>query len=129
MDKMMSLQNYFESFDVPAFNQYTVPTEERMVEMGITPYPRISYEPVFDSIGRINTITASIWDRSTGWTRIMGILSKMEKSLSNGGEKANYDGGQIWLTKGTPWAQPMNDEDDSIRRMVVNIQVEYLSEV
>ena len=38
------------------------------------------------------------------------------------------DEGAIWIKLGTPWAQRMSDStDDSIRRIVLAIEVEYIS--
>jgi hypothetical protein len=37
-----------------------------------------------------------------------------------------YDKGVIWFKKGNPFLQRMADPDDAIRRIVVNIEVEYL---
>ena len=38
-----------------------------------------------------------------------------------------YDNGAFWIRKGNPWAQRLADEnDDSIRRIVLNVEIEVI---
>lgn len=121
MDKEQALQSFFSQFDVPAYDEYTVP------EDAVLPY--ITYETITDNFGAQNVLTASIWDRNTSWASVIGILHKIENKLGYGGQTINYDGGLLWVKRGMPFAQRMNDTDDSIRRIVLNLEIEYLSEV
>lgn len=38
-----------------------------------------------------------------------------------------FDNGRLFITKGTPFAQRMTDEDDMVRRIYINITAEYFS--
>ena len=121
MDKEQALHSFWSQFDVPAYDRFTVPDKAT--------YPRITYEVATDNIGSQTILTASIWDRSTSWTSVTDICHKIEATLGLGGQTIVYDGGMLWVKRGTPFAQRMADEDDSIRRIVVNIEVEFISEV
>lgn len=123
MDKEQALHYFYSQFGVPAYDEYSVPDEKRNV------YPRITYEISTGSFGNQNILTFSLWDRSTSWANITSILHNVESIIGYGGQTIKYDGGMLWVKKSTPFAQRMGDVDDSIRRIVINIEVEFLSEV
>lgn len=121
MDKEQALQSFFSRFGVTAYDENTVPDN--------APLPRITYQVITDNFNVQNVLSASIWDRSKSWKSVTDILHEMEKSLGYGGTTIRYDEGMLWLYRALPFAQRMGDEDDSIRRIVLNIEVEYMSEV
>lgn len=129
MTKEQALHNFWSQFGVSAWDNESVPDEVDFKEMEIEPFPRITYEVITDNFGARNTLTASIWDRSDGWENITTIKRKVAEKVGYGGQMVPYDEGAIWITRGIPFAQRLADEDDSIRRIVINIEVEYLSEV
>lgn len=121
MDKEQALHSFWSRFGVPAYDMNTVPED--------APLPRITYEVIVDGFGVQNITTASIWDRSTSWKSVTDILHLIENELGLGGTSIPYTNGLLWVKRGMPFAQRMNDTDDSIRRIVVNTELEYLSEV
>lgn len=120
MNKEQSLHKFWNSFDVPAYDSITVPDEMRNV------YPRITYNVVISEFGIPTALMASIWDKSTSWERITGIAEKIDSEVSNGGKMTEYTDGMIWIKKGTPFMSRMADPDDTIRRIIVNVEIEYL---
>lgn len=121
MDKEQALHSFFSGFGVKAYDSSTVPDDAVL--------PRITYEVITDNFGVQNVLTASIWDRSTSWKGVTDILHRIEDSMGYGGQTVAYDRGLLWVKRGQPFAQRMEDTDDSIRRIVMNIEVEYISEV
>lgn len=121
MNKEQALHYFWSQFDVPAYDQSTVPEDAA--------YPRITYECATDNIGAQLILTGSLWDRSTSWKSVTELQHTIEATLGLGGQTIGYDNGLLWVKRGEPFAQRMNDTDDSIRRIVLNIEVEYLSEV
>lgn len=121
MTKEQALHTFWSGFDVPAYDQYTVPDDAEL--------PYITYEVITDNFGAQNVLTASIWDRSTSWGKVTGILEKIANLVGYGGHTVRYDNGLLWIKRATPFSQRMDDEDDSIRRIVINVEVEYESEV
>ena len=118
MDREQALNSFWNSFDIPAYDVNTVPDD--------APYPRITYEVTVNDFGVPTSIFGSIWDKSTGWGRITSIAHKINSRLSQGGQTVSYEDGILWLKKGTPFQQRMSDPDDTIRRIVVGIELEYL---
>ena len=129
MNKEQAIDNFWNSFDVPAFDENTVPDAEEFAEMGLTPYPRITYELHTDSFGSQTLLRASLWDRSPSWATITALKDKIATRLSRGGQMLSFDDGAIWIVRSTPFAQRMGDTDDSIRRILINIEIEFISEV
>lgn len=120
MDREQALHEFWNGFDVPAYDLNTVPESQREV------YPRITYEVKVNSFGIPTSLFASIWDKSTGWTRITDMARKVDSRLSEGGQMVTYDGGALWIKKGNPFLQRMGDPDDTIRRILVNVEIEFL---
>lgn len=118
MDKEQAFNSFWNSFDIPAYDASTVPDD--------APFPRITYNLAINEFGLATSLNASIWDKSTGWGRITDIAHRIDSRLSEGGQTVKYDGGMIWIKKGNPFFQRMGDPDDTIRRIVVIIELEYL---
>lgn len=118
MDREQALHQFWSGFGVPAYDKNTVPDDAT--------YPRITYDVTVNEFGIPTSLFASIWDRNTSWGRITGIAHEIASRLSEGGYMVAYDGGVLWVKKGNPFQQRMGDPDDTIRRIIVNIEVEYL---
>lgn len=118
MDKIQAINNFFNGY-ASAYLAGTTPDEKD------APFPRITYEA---SVGEFNSPTlmpVSLWDRSTSWAKIMKIALQMQSDL-DGGKLVRYDGGAVWIKPGTPFMQTMADSDDTIRRIYINLETEYI---
>lgn len=120
MDKAQTLHAFWSSFGWPAYDEGTVPDDAT--------YPRITYKLSTDELGNPQALYASLWDRGTSWIRI----SKMSDTIAEAIKKMRppaikFDNGRLFITKGTPFAQRMTDEDDMVRRIYINVTVEYFS--
>lgn len=120
MDKAQAISGFWNSFGLPAYDENTVPQDAVL--------PRITYSIATDSLENVVNLSASIWYRTTSWKDITEKANEIERRLGEyGGQVIDLSNGKVWIMKGTPFAQRMNDPDDSIRRIVMNIQVEYLT--
>ena len=91
-------------------------------------YPYITYEAATDSFGYAVSIGADIWDKNTSWARVTQIAEQIAEKIGLGGVLQSYTGGAMWITRGTPFAQRIAAENDyDVRRIHININVEYLS--
>lgn len=122
MDKAQALHSFWSSFGLPAYDDTVV------LDEGAT-MPYITYDVSTDSLENSLSLNASLWYRSTSWEEI----SKKAESIAFYIKHMNppsisIDGGRMYVTKGTPFAQRMSDENPMIRRIVLSINVEFLTE-
>lgn len=122
MNKAQAIHKFWSSFGLPAFDPNTVPDNET------AQMPYITYEMKSDNIGNEVALNASLWYRSTSWEEITlkseEIAAEIQKI-----SPVKIDGGYCWIKRGSPFSQRMSDEDDSVRRILINITVEYLTEI
>lgn len=123
MNKAQAIHTFWSSFGLPAYDQSSVPSGSGSLQM-----PYITYEMKSDCIDREVGLTASIWYRSSSWEAISLKADEVaEKILEI--DPIKVDKGYCWIKRGSPFAQRMSDEDDSVRRILINITVEYLTEI
>lgn len=119
MDKQQTLNKFWSSFGIPAYDELTVPDD------AVLPY--ITYETTTDDFGNMLSLSASVWYRSTSWADITHKADEIGSRLGRGGKMLDFDGGAVWISKGTPWQRRMADpDDDTVRRIVLNLNVEYM---
>lgn len=118
MNKIQAFNSFWNSFDLIAYDENTVPDGEKL--------PYITYSVGEDDFNYPVSLTASIWYRSKRWDGITAKLEEISERIGRGGVTVPYDGGVIWIKKGSPFAQRMSDEDDSIRRIFINVEVEFI---
>jgi hypothetical protein len=120
MDKAQALHSFWSSFGLDAYDMNTVPTGASM--------PYITYEVSTDSLDNVVNLTASIWYHSMSWAEITQKADEIALRLSAGGQTVKLDAGYLWITPGSPFAQRMDDPtDDAIRRIILNVQAEFLT--
>lgn len=119
MDKAQALYSFWASFGLQAYDEQTVPDGAQL--------PYITYETITDNLGNQLPLTGSLWYRSTSWEEISQKALDIAAYLGEGGVTIGYDGGALWITRGTSFAQRIADpNDDGIRRIHININAEYL---
>lgn len=120
MDKAQAIHNFWSSFDLPAYDENSVPDNAVM--------PYITYSVVTDSLEYITLLTGSLWYRETSWEDISKKSDEISSSLKDG-LVSKLDRGYAYFYRGTPFAQRMNDQnDDMIKRIYFNVNVEYLTD-
>lgn len=113
MDKWQALQAFWGSFGIPAFDTSSVPSSAEM--------PYITYEAGKSEFDENVALTASIWYYSESWAAISQKADEISRAIGNGGIVTNG----LWIKRGIPFAQRMSDPDARIRRIVLNIEVEF----
>lgn len=119
MDKEQALHSFWSSFAIPAYDESTVK------ETATLPY--ITYNVVTDNLGSPAAMSASLWYRSTSWAAITEKKNEIAAYIGRDGRRIRYNDGVLWIKRGVPFAQRMSDEDDTIRRIYINIEAEYIS--
>lgn len=120
MDKAQAINQFWSGFGWPAYDEGTVP--------GDATYPRITFNVATDSLGNPLAMYASLWDRGTSWASVEQKANEIAEAITKMYPPAiKFDDGRVYITKGTPFAQRMTDEDDMVRRIYVNVTTEYFS--
>lgn len=122
MDSAQALHQFWSGFGWKAYDENTVPSSAFTPEM-----PRITYEVSTAEFEQPIVLSASLWDRSYSWSAISQKADAIFNYIGLGGKIIPYDNGKIWIKRGTPFSQRMADEDDAIRRIYLNIEVEYFT--
>lgn len=120
MNKWQFLDFFWNKFDVPAYDEYTVPET--------IDFPYISYESITAVFEYPLVITANIWDKSKSWERSAIIADKIAQEVqSMRGSSYEIEEGRVRVFfDETPFSQRMNDDNLDIRHTVINIGIEYM---
>ena len=127
MDKVQALHKFWSSFNIPAIDEVSAYDlkDSELLALGDM---YITYEAATDEIGNKVSLSASVWDKSTSWATVTGKVEEISRAISYGGVIVPYDGGALWVTRGTPFAQrTVVEEDYDYRRITLNINAEFLS--
>lgn len=120
MTKAAAIFNFWNSLDLTAYEENTVPTDAA--------FPYITYQLVTDDFNGEVAATASLWYRSESWTAINAKTEEISARIGSGGIIIKCGGGRIWIKKGQPFAQNMGDEsDDLIKRKYLNLVYEFFT--
>lgn len=124
MTKAAALNRFWSSFGLPAYDEASVPTGQNAPDL-----PYITYQVVTDSFGGGPVaMNGSIWYKNTSWTTINAKTEQISAKIGLGGMLLHYDGGAVWIRRGTPFAQSMGDpENDQIKRKYINISAKFIS--
>lgn len=123
MDKAQALYSFWAGFGILAVD------EQAMYDTTFDPPEAyLSYEDAQDSFDYPVSIGADLWYRSMSWAEISQKAEEIGEAIGRGGTMIPYDGGALWITKGTPFSQRMSAEtSNDVRRIHININAEYLS--
>ena len=119
MDKAQAIHNFWSGFNIPAYDQNTVPKNAVM--------PYITYNVATNAMDRLTVLSASLWYYSTSWKDITNKADEIAQEIGYGYVLEPLDNGYLMITQGTPFAQRMSDEDENIRRIYINLNAEFLT--
>ncbi len=119
MDKFQAIHAFWNSFDIPAYDAASVPDE--VGDFYIT------YNAVTDSLDRAIPMSASIWKTgTTSWSDISQKAEQISDALIQV-KTIPLDIGYLYITRGQPFAQRMQEENDTVKRIYINIMAEFLA--
>ena len=131
MTKEAALYGFWASFGLPAYDEASVPTGDNAPK-----FPYITYQVSTSDFGDPVALSASLWYRSTSWVDANAKAQEVGKMIGRGGVTLHYDGGAMWIKRGSPFAQSMGDPSDNlvsghsdgqIKRKIINIEAEFIS--
>lgn len=121
MTKEAALKAFFESFGIPAYPSSAVPDD--------VIFPYLTYDMVTDAweSGPVG-ITVNLWYYTTQESPPNAKARELSQRIGIGGAIIKCDEGYIWLKRGSPWCQSLQDEaDKNIKRRYLNISAEFLT--
>lgn len=133
MNKQQAYNAFWGGFGVLAFEENSVPDDnviEELIKAGVAAakYPYITYEVITDDLGNAVYPSANIYDKSSSWERsdtLANLISNRIKAMGT----IKLDNGRMFITKGSPFSQHMGEgEDFTIKRILLNLGVEFLTE-
>ena len=123
MTKFQALQSFFSGFGIPAVE------ENSFYSSAVTPdFPYITYNvQLSEFLDGECVLNPSVWYKSYSWQEPEQKVSEISQAIGTGKVYPCEDG-FLWVKRGSPFCVPMGDESDKfIRRMYLNIIIEYLT--
>lgn len=120
MDKEQALHEFWSGFNIPAYDENSVPDTATM--------PYITYNVSVDAMDAVLPLSGSIWYDSTNWRDITLKEHEIEHKIGYAGIIRPITDGYMMLYKGTPFAQRIANEKSNIKQIYINIGVEFLTE-
>lgn len=118
MTEFAALLNFFGEV-VPAYPSDNVPDD--------VTYPYVTIEPRIGAWGDGEIpLQAQLWERTTSEAQVNAHVRAIGEAIGYGGAPVPCDGGWLWVKRGTPFVVPVTvEDDDAIKRRLININVEY----
>lgn len=119
--KAAALHEFFSSFGLPAYPVSSVPED--------TVFPWLTYELVTSSWeqGEV-ALVLNLWYYTESEATPNAKAEEISKAIGMGGALLPCDEGVIWLKRGSPWCQSLQDATDPmIKRRYINVTAEYLT--
>lgn len=125
MTKAAAIYQFWSSFGLDAYEENAIYS---MLEKPQFPY--ITYELNTDSFGDNDiALSASLWYHSHKWVNANAKAEEISAEIGRGGKFVQCDNGYIWIKRRSPFSQAMGDDsDDMIKRILISISVEFLTE-
>ena len=120
MTKGAALQSFFNSI-MPAYAETSVPDDAA--------FPYLTYQLSTNAWDNGETAFAiNMWFYTTSEAIPNAKAQELSDVIGYGGVTIPCDGGFIWLKRGSPWCQNLQDDTDpNIKRRYINVTAEYLT--
>lgn len=118
MNREAAIFEFMSSFGIPAYSASATPNEAE--------YPYITYDLIIGDFYSEVSMNANLWYYTTSEAEPNAKVRDIEKVLGKGGKMLTYDGGAIWVKKGSPWCQSVTDVDSAVKRRYLNFDLDYI---
>ena len=115
-----ALYQFLSGFDIPAYVTSSTPDEAE--------FPYLTYDPVIgEELEGEVSMEVNLWYYTDSEAIPNAKVREIAASIGRGGRVLPYDGGAIWVKRGTPWAQSVTNSDNTmVKRRYLNIDLEYI---
>ncbi len=91
-------------------------------------FPYVTYEWAEGAWGDEGvSVLANMWFKTESEAAPNAAVSRLGRNLGLSGRLLPCDGGGMWVRRGTPWAQSVPDEDASVKRRYLNLEIEFIT--
>lgn len=116
-----SLHAFWSGFGINAYHEDTVP-DTAMKDSG---GHYITYNSVAAGPFEPRPLTANIWYRDPSWAAIDAKRQEIYDAIGLGGVLVPFNRGNIWIVRNPQsFAQRLPDDDDTIRRIYIQVMAE-----
>ena len=72
------------------------------------------------------SMPVNVWYHTESEAQPNAKVREIGDAIGIGGVTVSCDGGMLWIKRGSPWSQALDDENKSIKRRYLNVDIEYL---
>ena len=123
MDRDQAIHQFWSGFGLRAYDENTVPENALTANEG----HYLTYSVVNSGFNTPVATTCSLWYKDTSWASISAKAQQIGNFLGEGGAIVPYQDGALWVKRGSPFSQRMGDDDDTMRRIYITVQIEFFS--
>lgn len=122
MTKLQALKAFISGFGLTAYEENSIYYAKSEIQL-----PYITYNIQFDNYrGGGKPINVTAWYRTETPKPLEEIQTAIAERLGINGTIIPCDGGYIWVKRGVPFAQFLDDPADKlVKRVIINLMVEY----
>lgn len=105
-------------------NTFLVTYQEPVTVVATLPYMSIGFEQPRNSEATIQQV--NIWTRSeNSYKAAYEYADLIEAELGEVGKLISGSGCKLWIKKGSPFVQNRNDDERTIRAVMINLEISY----
>ena len=121
MNKAQALDAFWNSFNIPAYDENTVPDNPGE--------KYIAYSVSTGSIEDVINLSAKIWDmNTTSWKFVEEKAAEIAEYIAKMVPPTILiENGRLYITEGSPFSQRISNPDELVRGVLINIQAEFLT--
>lgn len=116
--KAAAVHAFLNEFGIPAYPVSSVPDDATM--------PYITYTLVTNAWGDgEQNLAIDVWYRGESEAKPNAKVQEISDHIGIGGVMVACDGGAAWIKRGEPFSQVVTDEDNAVKRRLVNLSIEF----
>lgn len=120
MTKGEAIQSFFSRF-LTAYPASSVPQD--------VVFPWLTYELKTGAWGDGDIdIQVNLWYYTTSEAEPNAMAERISREIGYSGILLPCDTGAIWAKRGSPWCQSVPDADSAVKRRLLNLSLEFLTE-
>lgn len=112
------LLKFFSGFGIPAYTENTLPDDAEL--------PYITYSLVFPDWRTSGSISASIWYSGTSFKEVFAKADEISNAIGEGIRLPVVEGGCVYLSKDSPFAQEQPTQSDTVKAVSLNIGIQAI---